>query len=112
MKVVPVSAVPSQTFQVILDNQDCDIDLFTRGDHLFMSLYVDGEPVQCSALCLNMVSIIQMPNNSFFGTLAFVDTLGESNPEYSELGSRYLLTYWSEGEEYAPVNRNPSAIKD
>lgn len=108
MLIVPTSSIPSQSFQIVLDNQDCDIELLTRGERLYLTLAVDGEIVQANALCLNRVSIIQIPNSKFYGTLAFVDTLGSSNPEYSQLGDRYQLFYWYDGEDNAPINHNPA----
>ena len=107
MQIIPLSPIPSQHLQVVLDDQDCDITLLTRGTHMFLDLTVNGIVVQQGALVLDFVSVIQIPTANFTGTLAMVDTLGSSAPSFDGLGDRWQLCYWSEGEEGAPRNKNP-----
>ena len=107
MYSIPLTAVPSQKIKVVLDDQDCEISILTRGTHLFMDLIVDGVTVQNGAIIENLVSIIQIPNRVFKGTLAMVDTLGDSTPQWDGLGDRWVLCYWSEGESGAPRNLVP-----
>lgn len=107
MLIVPLSPIPSQTLKIVLDDQDCEISVLTRGPNLYLDLTVDGVIIQQGALLLNYVSAIQIPSRSFKGTLAMFDTQGNEAPRWDGLGSRWLLFYWSEGEEYAPRNRVP-----
>lgn len=107
MLIVPLTAIPAQSLQVVLADQDCDISVYTRGEHLFLDLAVDGVTVQTGAIVENLVSIIQMPNRQFSGTLAMVDTLGDSTPRWDGLGDRWVLVYWDSGEEGEPRNLVP-----
>ena len=107
MKIIPLSAIPSQTLKVVLDDQDCEISVLTRGSRMYLDLVADGVTVQRGALLLDCVSAIQMPTRYFSGTLAMVDTQGNEAPQYAGLGERWQLCYWSDGESDAPRNRVP-----
>lgn len=110
MVIIPLSPVPSQQVQVVLDDQNCTIQVLTRGERMFLNLACNGQDVQNGAIIENMVPVIQIPNAIFAGTLAMVDTQGDSAPEYSGLGDRWFLCYWSAGDEDAPGNGNPEGI--
>ena len=47
-------------------------------------------------LCLNEVGLVRESYLGFVGQLVFVDMQGSSDPTYDGLGSRYLLTYWTQ----------------
>lgn len=107
MVTVPLSALPSQSFQIVLDDQDCEIDLLLRGDFFYLNLTVNGEVVQQGAIVMEGVSIIQMPNNFFKGSLAVFDTLGEEQPSWEGLGDRWQMVYFS-ATDPQPTNGNPA----
>ena len=107
MVIVPLAPVPSQQLSIVLDNQNCLINVLTRGEKMYLDLACDGEAIQNGALIQDRVSIIQIPTRFFAGTLAMVDTLGTDAPYYDGLGDRWQLCYWSEGEEGAPRNKVP-----
>lgn len=107
MLIVPLTAIPSQHLQIVLADQDCDISVYTRGEHLFLDLAVDGVTVQTGAIVENLVSVIQLPNRQFKGTLAMVDALGDGTPQWDGLGDRWFLCYWADGEDGAPRNLVP-----
>ena len=107
MYVIPLSSIPSQSLKVVLADQDCEISVLTRGEHLFLDLTVDGNIIQQGALLLDYVSAVQIPTRFFKGTLAMVDTQGNEAPRWDGLGDRWQLCYWSEGEEGAPRNMVP-----
>lgn len=107
MKTIPLSSVPSQTLKVVLDNQDCEISVLMRGQHLYLDLTVNGITIQRGAILLDSVSAIQIPTRNFLGTLAIVDTQGNDAPRFDGLGSRWLLCYWSVGDDDAPRNLVP-----
>lgn len=92
---IPLDPVPSQSFQIVLDNQDCEIDLLFRGNNFFVNLIVDGTIVQQGAIVHDAVSIITRPNNIFSGAIAVIDTQGDDDPLYSGLGTRWQMVYFS-----------------
>lgn len=107
MKIIPLSPVPSQTLKVVLDDQDCEISVLMRGQHLYLDLTVNGIIIQRGAILLDGVSAIQIPTRNFLGTLAIVDTQGNEAPRFEGLGSRWLLCFWSVGDDDAPRNLVP-----
>jgi len=65
MIAVPLSPIPSQSFQIVLNGQDCEIEVLTRGEHIFLNLTVDGELIQAGAICVNLVPIVQIPTSKY-----------------------------------------------
>ncbi len=98
MKVIPLSAIPAETFQIVLDDQQCRITLYQRGRRMYLDLDVDNEPVCRGAICQNRASIVQSPTRLFRGSLHFWDTLGDEPPQYDQLCTRFLLLYVSANE--------------
>lgn len=99
MQKIPLSAIPNQSFNVILDNQNCVIHLYQRGDYMYMDLTVNGQVVRTGMICLVDVSIVNYPVNGFSGYLFFSDLKGSNGiVNYAELDSRYILLYVTEDE--------------
>lgn len=99
MKIIPIAAIPAQTFQIVLDDQQCRIKLCQRGRRIYLDLEADNETVCQGAICQNRASVVQSPTRLFSGTLHFWDTLGDEPPRYDLLGTRFLLLYVADGEE-------------
>lgn len=93
MQNIPLSTFPAQTFQIVLDDQQCRITLYQRGRRMYLDLDVGDEAVCRGAICQNRASIVQSPTRLFSGTLHFWDTLGDDPPRYDLLGTRFLLLY-------------------
>lgn len=118
MQVVSgIGAVPAQTFQVVLNGQNCSFSLYTRtgydfndvtlnttDDSLYMDLSVNGVSITASAICLNEKRLlINRRYLGFDGDLMFVDTQGSEDPQYFGLGSRWQLVYATSTEIAAAV---------
>lgn len=93
MKTITLSAIPSQSFTVVLGEQNCIIRLSQKTTGLFMDLSVDGAPVVTGSLCRDMVGVVRDAYLGFVGELVFMDTQGSSDPEYTGLGDRFVLLY-------------------
>jgi hypothetical protein len=98
MLIVPVQAVPSQTFSILLANQSCRINLADRQGRMFMDLLVNDALVVGGVLCQNENRIVRSLYFAFSGDFEFYDTQGDTDPVYTGLGSRYLLLYLSADE--------------
>ena len=94
MQIIPLNAIASQSFSVQLNNQNCDINLYQKSTGLCFDLILNNTPIVNSMICLNGVGLIRQSYLGFSGQLVFVDTQGDDDPYYTELGTRYLLTYW------------------
>lgn len=95
---IPLIAVPAQSLAVILDNQECVLHVYTRGERLYMDMEADGVTVFTGVLCCNRVNCKFAGYLPFRGGLYFVDTLNEEHPSYEGLGSRWGLLFVSESE--------------
>ena len=93
MLTVPLSAVPSQTTGVVLNNQNCQIDVYTKTGQLYMDVYVNNAPIILGVLCLNANRIVRSKYLGFSGDFIFIDTQGKNDPIYTGLGDRYILQY-------------------
>jgi hypothetical protein len=93
MMIVPIQPVPNQTFQVVLANQSCSINVYQSPFGLFMDLYVGNSLIVGGVICENLNRIVRSLYLGFVGDFAFFDTQGTADPVYTGLGSRYLLVY-------------------
>ena len=93
MLQIPISAVPSQSLSVQLAGQQCQISVYQKSTGVFMDLSANGVPIVSAMLCLDRVKLVRHPYLEFIGDLAFVDTQGAQDPDYTGFGARYLLIY-------------------
>ncbi len=93
MLTIPISAVPSQTLKTVLGGQYCTINLYTLDTGLYLDLLVNSAPIVQGVLCLDEVLIVREAYLGFIGDLAFMDTQGSNDPDYTGLGGRYVLLY-------------------
>ncbi|NBW08590.1 MAG: hypothetical protein EBR82_11255 [Caulobacteraceae bacterium] len=93
MLTVPLQAVPSQTLAISLDGQPCKIDVVTRGDGLFVNLYVNDALIIAGVAARNRVRVVIDAYLGFIGDLSWLDTEGDEDPTYDGLGSRWQLVY-------------------
>lgn len=93
MQIIPVQAVPNQTFAVLLANQPCQITLTTRMLGLYLDLVIANTPVRRGVKCENANRLIRYKYLGFTGDLWFLDTQGTEDPDYTGLGSRFLFEY-------------------
>lgn len=94
IRKIPLKAIPNQRFNVVLNDQNCTIHLFQRGDYLYMDFAVDDKMIRTGSICLSATSILAYPTPYFNGYLFFTDVKRKNKePNYAELGSRYILCY-------------------
>lgn len=102
MQIISLSAEKSQQFTTVLDGISSKIQLTQRTTGLYIDLWVGDKAVCLGTLCLNANFIVRYDylraNSGFSGDLFFIDTQGSDSPEWSELGSRYLLYYVTDDE--------------
>lgn len=95
IQIIPVVAVPSQSFTIQLGNQNCAINIYQLETGLYFDLTVNNQNIVNTMICLNLVGLVREEYLGFVGQLAFVDTKGNNDPTYDELGTRYQLIYQS-----------------
>lgn len=105
MLIVPVSVLPNQTFNLVLDEQYCTVTIYWKQIRLYMDLRVDDLPVFTGAICQNAHRINLAPTLRFRGTFHFFDVDGQRAPDIPGLDTRYNLIYLSEGEDVPDMLR-------
>lgn len=94
LRIIPVSAIPAQRFQVVLNGQNCIITIKKRGDYLYFSLICNGNTVTQNTICNCGNNLVPYNNRYFVGSLFFVDMNGHYvPPTYELLNTRYKLVY-------------------
>jgi hypothetical protein len=93
MQVIPLQPIPNQVVNVVLGNQNCTIVLFQRDEGLFCNLYVGSALVIGGVACQNINRIVRDAYLGFVGDLIFEDLQGDSDPDYTGLGSRWMICY-------------------
>ncbi|MFT8933306.1 MAG: hypothetical protein ABF976_14520 [Acetobacter syzygii] len=91
--VIPLSAVAYQSLRVPLSGYAVRLDLQQRATGLYASLWLDDQPVLAGVLCQDRTWLVRKTPSALPGDLAFADTQGTQNPDYSGLGSRFVLVY-------------------
>lgn len=95
---VPIQAATSQTLNVRVGGQQCNLKIYELSTGLYMDVAVDNVPVCTGVLCHNLNKIVRLQYLGFIGDFAFDDTQGVTDPVAAELGTRYRLLYLSESE--------------
>lgn len=103
MVQIPLQSIPSQRLQVVLGGQNVTLAFYWRFGRLYCDLSVDAIQVLGGQLCLDMQPFPPYPTLNFKGKLFFVDTLGNSYPQWNGLGERWQLCYLSEDETLESV---------
>lgn len=102
MQTIPLQAIYAQTFTVSLGGQSCVITVRQRSTGMFFSLVVNGVTLMTEVLIQQRSLMVRQPSLGFIGDLVFVDTQGSEAPEWSGLGSRWILMYLTPSDVPAP----------
>lgn len=95
MQIVPLQPAPSQTVNVMLGGQFCQIDVYQKAAAVYLDLYVTRVLVIGGVVCWNANVLVRSTYLGFIGDLAFVDTQGSVDPVYQGIGSRFFLIYYA-----------------
>lgn len=98
MQVVPISATPSQTVSVSLGGQACSLKISQKSTGVFMDVYVNEVLIIGGVICENKNRIVHSLYLGFIGDLAFFDTQGTDDPDYTGMGTRWILIYLAPGD--------------
>lgn len=91
--IIPLQAVPNQTVNVLLNNQNCQINVYQKFFGLYLDLVANNVPVRAGVSCLDGERLIRYPYLPFIGDLMFFDQQGSNDPIYTGLGGRFQLAY-------------------
>ena len=92
---IPMQATPSQVLSIQLATNPVKIQVYQKRTGLFVDIYVNDVPIITGVLCRDRVWIVREAYRGFPGDLTFIDTQGTDDPDYTGLGSRFLLVWGS-----------------
>lgn len=102
MQTIDLELTPNQTFNIVLNDQNCEITVKEKDGNTYTTLLVDNTEIFSGILTRNALPIKPFDHFIFDGVLVFVDTIGTNDPSYLKYNTRYLLVYLTE-EEYADL---------
>jgi hypothetical protein len=111
--LIPLQALPSQTLNIVLNNQVCTINVYQKFFGLFLDLFVSIagtlQPIVQGVICQDGNFVVRSSYLGFVGDLHFHDEFGPSmttmemaggngaSPDFEGLGnpltSRFVLVY-------------------
>jgi len=92
--IIPLSAIPAQRFQCVLNSQNCIISIKYRDGYCYFSLTANSNAVTQNTICLCGNNLVPYNNQYFEGSIFFIDINGhDSIPDYKEFNTRYRLVY-------------------
>lgn len=100
MQLISLQPSKSQTVDITLAGQSCSLKIHQRSTGLYMDVYINDNAIAQGVICLNCNPIIRYSYLGFSGDLVFVDSRGDSDPVWDEVGTRYQL-YYLTAEEMA-----------
>lgn len=98
MQIIPTSPVPSQMLTTSLAGQSCQIKVYQKTTGLYIDLSVNDVLIIGGVIALNANLIVRDSYLGFIGDLAFFDTQDSEDPDYTGLGSRFILAYIEKSE--------------
>ncbi|CNF26928.1 Uncharacterised protein [Yersinia nurmii] len=98
MMTVSIEPMKSQEFSVQLSGQQCNIRLIQRTSAIYMDLTVDGNPIMQGVPCYFGNRMVRYSYLGFKGDLLFLDSVGQNDPQWEGLGSRFQLFYLEEAD--------------
>lgn len=98
VSIIPLQPIPSQVIVSLLASQSCKIAVYQKNTGMFVDIYVNDALVIGGVIAEDRNRIVRSLYLGFNGDLAFIDIQGTADPEYTGLGTRYVLAYLSADE--------------
>ena len=92
--IVPLLTVPAQAITCTLNDQPCSINVYQRTTGLYVDVGVNDRLIIAGVIALDRIKIVRDVYLGFVGDLAFWDSQGTSDPDWTGLNSRYFLGYF------------------
>lgn len=91
--IVALNAIPAQSVGITVAKQNCQVVVYQKTTGLYFDLLVDSVHVVAGVRCRNGTGMVLDAYLGFVGDFMFIDTQGLADPNYTGLGSRFLLVY-------------------
>lgn len=93
MRTIPLAPLPNQSASVVLGERNVDITLRTLRGSMFVDVICDNVPVIAGRICTDRTDLTARAAQLGIPDLQlwFADLRGTSDPQWEELGTRYVL---------------------
>lgn len=93
LRAIPLSPIPNQSMSVVLQERNVALTLHTLDGTLYADVLCEGVPICTTHVCQDRQLLTARAEYLGFPGLSlwFADLRGTSDPQWSELNSRYLL---------------------
>lgn len=98
MKIIPAVAKPSQTLYAVLSDQATTLRLYQKFYGLYVDILINDVLIIGGVICRDRNRTVRSAYFNFVGDVAFFDTQGSRDPDYTGVGGRYQLAYFLEDE--------------
>jgi hypothetical protein len=98
---IPILAVPNQNIVVVLNKQNCIINLLTRGNRVYFDVLLDNNPIILGRqLSITAVLPYKYIQNIFNGNFIILNNDGnlDTLPDYRLFGISQSLIYYTEAD--------------
>jgi len=102
-QIIPTQAIPNQSLNVVVNQQNCTINLWTKGaiNYVYMDLFLNNNPIILGRK-LTLTGVLPYPylQSVFNGNFAMLNTNGniDINPDYKLFGITQQLIYYTQDE--------------
>ena len=93
MQIVQLNPIPAQSLTTTLNGQTCKIAVYAKSTGTYMDLTVNNVVIFTCVQIRVGVLMVRQPYLGVVGDFVMLDTLGDSEPDYTQFGSRYFLAY-------------------
>jgi hypothetical protein len=93
--IIPLVAQPSQILTVGIGGQNCNLNVYQRTTGLYVDLGINGKLLIGGVIAHDRCKIVRDIYLGFKGDLAFWDSQGREDPNWTELSTRYFLGYFA-----------------
>jgi len=96
--VVPLNSVPNQSLNIVLNSQNCTINIWTKNGKTFFDLFLDNSPIiQCRKINFTQILPYAYLQDKFNGYFSFINNDGNTTPiNYNYFGKSQSLIYYDE----------------
>lgn len=114
-QIIPLQPIPFQTLSSAIGTQNISFNIYAKNirvpivpsggiptippvyeeiNPIFIDVYLNDVLIVGGVICNNNTKIIRNAYLGVSGDFAFQDTQGSDDPQYTGLGSRWLLIYY------------------
>lgn len=84
--IIPLEPIPNQTITTTIHSNVYEFQIISRLGKLYMSAWMNGN--------LELMNRVLLDARPVSRNLCMIDTQGNSDPFFEELGSRFLLVWF------------------